>query len=109
MAGVLNSSIVLLGKHLYGRPVGVEGNLKTEVIDVNMMPVPDWTQADQPLRARLTAAFNQLRSRNVLGVLSERKLRTAALLQRGQIESSMSLTILPSLIKQTVKSSTTLS
>jgi hypothetical protein len=51
-----------------------------------MMPVPDWTQADQPLRARLTAAFNQLRTRNVLGVLSERRLRTAALLQRGMIE-----------------------
>jgi hypothetical protein len=85
-AAVLNSSIVLLSKHLYGRPVGVESNLKTEVVDVNMMPVPDWTQADQPLRARLTAAFNQLRTRNVLGVLSERRLRTAALLQRGMIE-----------------------
>ena len=35
LGGVLNSSIVVLAKHLYGRPVGNEGNLKTEIVDVN--------------------------------------------------------------------------
>jgi hypothetical protein len=32
LAGILNSSIVVLSKFQYGRPVGVEGNLKTEVV-----------------------------------------------------------------------------
>ena len=40
IGGILNSSFVVLSKFLYGRPVGNEGNLKTEVIDVTMMPVP---------------------------------------------------------------------
>ena len=38
---MLNSTIVALAKHQFGRAAGVEGNLKTEVVDVNMMLVPD--------------------------------------------------------------------
>lgn len=47
---VLNSTLVVLAKHLYERPVGVESNLKTEVVDVNMMPVPDWIGAEPAVR-----------------------------------------------------------
>ena len=90
-AAILNSSIVILSKHLYGRPVGVESNLKTEVVDINMMPVPDWTQADHILRSRLIAAFNRLRTRSVLGMLSARRLRSSALLQKGLIEELQQL------------------
>ncbi|MGB6176963.1 MAG: N-6 DNA methylase, partial [Methylocella sp.] len=85
-AAVLNSSIVVLAKHLYGRPVGVESNLKTEIIDVNMMPVPDWTWADKTLRSNLKDAMAKLNERQVLGFLSERRLRRAALLQKGQVD-----------------------
>ena len=42
---VLNSTPVVLSKHQFGRSAGVEGNLKTEVVDVNMMLVPDIRQA----------------------------------------------------------------
>jgi len=41
LAGILNSIFAVLSKFQYGRPVGNEGNLKTEVVDVTMMPVPD--------------------------------------------------------------------
>lgn len=84
-AAVLNSTIVLLAKQLFGRPVGVEGNLKTEIVDVNMMPVPDWSQASRGVRDRLVAAFGQMRKRKVLGMLSERRLRREALLKKGDI------------------------
>ena len=42
---VLNSTITVLAKHQFGRPAGVEGNLKTEVVVVNMMLVPDLRKA----------------------------------------------------------------
>ena len=37
----LNSTIVGFFKTFYGRFAGTEGNLKTEVVDVNLMEVPD--------------------------------------------------------------------
>jgi len=85
-AGILNSSIVLLAKYLYGRPVGVEGNLKTEVVDVNMMPVPDWTRADKQMQGRIISAMGAMEQRGVLGLLSERRLRRQALLQKGAVD-----------------------
>jgi type I restriction-modification system DNA methylase subunit len=84
-AAVLNSSVVLLAKQLYGRPVGVESNLKTEVVDVNMMPVPDWSAASTSVRDRLLSNFAKMRERKVLGLLSERRLRRDALLRKGDI------------------------
>jgi methylase of polypeptide subunit release factors len=82
--GVLNSSLAILSKHLHGRPVGVEANLKTEVVDVNMMLVPDWTRASAPVAARIQAAGRQLRQRGVLGMLSDRRLRAKSLLERNR-------------------------
>ena len=38
---ILNSTVVALAKHQFGRAAGVEGNLKTEVVDVNLMLIPD--------------------------------------------------------------------
>ena len=37
----LNSTIVGFFKTFYGRFAGTEGNLKTEVVDVNLMDIPD--------------------------------------------------------------------
>lgn len=84
---VLNSTIVMLAKQLYGRPVGVEGNLKTEIVDMNMMPVPDWSAAPASVRNRMVTACNRLRERKVLGVLSERRLRREAFLKKGDIDA----------------------
>ena len=47
LGGVLNSTWVVLSKFQYGRPVGVEGNLKTEVVDVKMMLVPNPNQGHE--------------------------------------------------------------
>ncbi len=90
-AAVLNSTLVVLAKQLFGRPVGVEGNLKTEVVDVNMMPVPDWTAANSSVRSRLSKAFAKLRKRKVIGLLSEQRLRKQTLLSKGDIEKLESL------------------
>ncbi|MBU0513196.1 MAG: N-6 DNA methylase, partial [Proteobacteria bacterium] len=82
--GILNSSWVVLSKFQYGRPVGVEGNLKTEVIDVNMMPVPDPTKGTARTRDRVAQAFRQLKKRKALQFLSERRMRQMAYNQAGK-------------------------
>lgn len=84
IAGVLNSSIVLLSKMQFGRPVGVEGALKTEVIDVNMMLVPDPRQGSQRIRGRVAEAFAVLAQRPALSFLSDRRRKRMTLVQRGR-------------------------
>ncbi len=84
MAGVLNSSFVVLAKFLYGRPVGNEGNLKTEVIDVTMMPVPDPRAATPQQRRRVSMAFEVLKERPALQFLSERRMRRMAYTKTGR-------------------------
>lgn len=60
---VLNSTVVALSKHQYGRAAGIEGNLKTEVVDVNMMLVPDPRVASPMLAKRLLAAAEAMAAR----------------------------------------------
>ena len=61
---VLNSTIAVLSKHQYGRAAGVEGNLKTEVIDVNMMLVPDIRRAPSHAAAKAIAACERISRRD---------------------------------------------
>lgn len=82
--GILNSTLVVLSKQQYGRPVGVEGNLKTEVIDVNMMLIPNPVGASRKAINRVASAFNAMKTRKILGFLSERRLRRMALIQKGR-------------------------
>ena len=84
LAGLLNSSIVVFSKFQYGRPVGVEGNLKTEVIDVNMMRVPDPRQATNIQKEKIIQAFRAMKSRPILGFLSEQRLRRMNFLAKGK-------------------------
>ena len=65
LAAVLNSTVVALSKHQFGRLAGREGNLKTEVVDVKMMLVPDPRVATEQLRERLESALESLRKREV--------------------------------------------
>ena len=83
-AGVLNSTIIVFAKHLYGRPVGVEANLKTEVVDVNMMPVPDWTKASEKTKARIESSFRKMRARKVESFLSPARRAAANLKKKGK-------------------------
>jgi hypothetical protein len=82
--GVLNSSLAILSKHLHGRPVGVEANLKTEVVDVNMMLVPDWTAASPEILRKVARFGEQVTQRGVLGLLSARRLRQKSLVEKGR-------------------------
>jgi hypothetical protein len=84
IAGILNSSFVVLSKFLYGRPVGNEGNLKTEVIDVTMMPVPDPRGEDPKSIERVRAAFLALKERQAMQFLSERRMRQMAFSKQGR-------------------------
>ena len=80
----MNSTWVVLSKFQYGRPVGVEGNLKTEVVDVKMMLVPDPTDTPEPAQERVALAFEKLKQRHALYFLSERRLRHMAYTQAGK-------------------------
>ena len=57
---VLNSTVAALSKHQFGRSAGVEDNLKTEVVDVNMMLVPDIRQASPEAAGRAVAACEKI-------------------------------------------------
>ena len=68
---VLNSTMVALSKHQFGRAAGVEGNLKTEVVDVNMMLVPDIRRASPDAIARAVAACERMARRTAQRYLHE--------------------------------------
>jgi type I restriction-modification system DNA methylase subunit len=63
LGAILNSTIVVLNKHQFGRYMGREANLKTEVVDVKMMLVPDPRHATVSVRRKLERAFNSMRQR----------------------------------------------
>lgn len=64
LSAILNSTLVAMFKHLYGRWAGAEGNLKTEVIDVNMMLVPDPREMSPNVLPRIRNALKQMAQRN---------------------------------------------
>lgn len=63
LVAVLNSTLVGLFKTFYGRFAGTEGNLKTEVVDVNLIEVPDSRKAGETVARRLSAAFKDVAQR----------------------------------------------
>jgi hypothetical protein len=73
LVAVLNSTLVALFKTFYGRFAGTEGNLKTEVVDVNLLEVPDPRGISAALAARLTDALARMSTRDV-GRLVEEQL-----------------------------------
>jgi len=68
---ILNSTIAALVKQQYGRPAGVEGNLKTEVVDVNMMVVPDPRCASAEIGKRVVDAATRISRRALSRYLYE--------------------------------------
>lgn len=86
LAAVLNSTPVILAKHQFGRPVGVEGNLKTEVVDVSMMLVPDLRNVSKKACLALEKAMDDLAKRDPLQLLSERRLRKMTFEKNGKNE-----------------------
>lgn len=73
LIAILNSTLVGLFKTFYGRYAGTEGNLKTEVVDVNLLEVPDPRGLSEKIRSKLTSAFRKMQPRSV-GRLVEEQL-----------------------------------
>ena len=64
LAAVLNSTLVCLFKFYFGRYAGTEGTLKTEVVDVNLLEVPDPRIVTKPVAKKLHDAFTKLCQRD---------------------------------------------
>jgi methylase of polypeptide subunit release factors len=71
LAAVLNSTLVALFKIYFGRYAGTEGNLKTEVIDVNLLEIPDPRYATREIAAKLISAFDRLCGRQTQPLVEE--------------------------------------
>src|SRR5215831_1600813 len=69
LEAVLNSTLVANFKTFYGRYAGTEGNLKTEVIDVNLLEIPDPRGATRDVSAKLRKAFDLLCKRDTQPML----------------------------------------
>ena len=83
LAGILNSSLTVLSKHQYGRPVGNEGALKTEVVDVTMMQVV-LPLGPKGAKKRVIEAFDELAKRDALKFIPERRMREMAYGRAGR-------------------------
>jgi type I restriction-modification system DNA methylase subunit len=64
-AAVLNSTLAALWRCLYSRALGREGAADIMVVDVKMMPVPDWRKADKRVLKRLEDALDQITGRQI--------------------------------------------
>ncbi len=73
LVAVLNSTLIGLFKTFYGRFAGTEGNLKTEVVDVNLLEVPDPRGVSADVSSRLGDALSRMSKREV-GRLVEEQL-----------------------------------
>jgi hypothetical protein len=71
LVALLNSTLLALFKTFYGRYAGTEGNLKTEVIDVNLIEVPDPRDADSSVARRILDAFKCLTQREAGRMVEE--------------------------------------
>lgn len=71
LAAVLNSTLVGLVKIYFGRYAGTEGNLKTEVVDVNLLEVPDPRHVSKAVAKKLEDAFARLCKRDTRAMVEE--------------------------------------
>jgi methylase of polypeptide subunit release factors len=71
LAGVLNSTVVALSKIQFGRSNLGEATLKTEVIDVRAMIVPDVRQGTNEMRERIASALDAFKKRLSMHLIEE--------------------------------------
>ena len=83
LLAVLNSTLVGLFKTFYGRFAGTEGNLKTEVVDVNLLEVPDPRSVSADVAKRLADALERMSKRKV-GRLVEEQLMDCHTVERAR-------------------------
>ena len=68
---ILNSTFVALSKHQFARSAGVEGNVQTDIVSVNMMLVPDVRKASPDAVSRAITACERMAERDALRFLYE--------------------------------------
>jgi len=71
LQAVVNSTLLANFKTFYGRYAGTEGNLKTEVVDVNLLEVPDPRHATKGVAKKLADAFTKLCERDTRPMVEE--------------------------------------
>jgi len=71
LMAALNSTMIGLFKHFYGRYAGSEGTLKTEVVDVLMLEIPSPTIASKELCQRLSDALDKISRREVTHLVEQ--------------------------------------
>jgi|GEM_PF-206230 len=71
LRAIVNSTLLANFKTFYGRYAGTEGNLKTEVVDVNLLEVPDPRHVTQAVAKKLEDAFAQLCQRDTRPMVEE--------------------------------------
>jgi hypothetical protein len=71
LSGILNSTLVALSKHQFGRLMGREGNLKTEIVDVEMMLVPHPHFSTLDVEAQIKEALERMRLRTAHPLVEE--------------------------------------
>jgi hypothetical protein len=99
LAPILNSTLIALIKAFYGRYAGTEGNLKTEVVDVMMLEIPDPRRATEAQTERLEAALVQLQARQVTHLV-ERALQECHTAQEVREAATKPLTLPEELLQQ---------
>jgi hypothetical protein len=75
LPAILNSTLVALVKHFYGRYAGTEGTLDTEIIDCLLLDVPNPKRVTSVLFARMSNAFESICSRSVTHLVGESMLQ----------------------------------
>ena len=75
LSAVLNSTVVALMKCFYGRYAGTEGALKTEVVDVVMLEIPDPREIPPSLAKTMTEALDSMSQRSVTHLVQESMLQ----------------------------------
>jgi type I restriction-modification system DNA methylase subunit len=71
LVAILNSTWIGLTKTFYGRYTGTEGSLDTEVIDVELIDVPDPRSVSPEVGSRLADAFKSLCKRDIGRMVEE--------------------------------------
>ncbi len=71
LMAILNSTLVGLFKHFYGRYAGSEGTLKTEIVDVLMLEIPSPAAVSEDLCERLGKALEAISQREVTHLVEQ--------------------------------------
>jgi hypothetical protein len=88
VAALLNSTLVAFFKHYYGRYAGMEHTLDTEVIDVDMLPVPDLRKGTTKQIQALESAFAKMAGRQIDSFLEDAFLEMIPLNKLDSMKSA---------------------